>query len=138
MKKSVVIIIAVIYGLSIIFVTLFGLKHKSFNEVIYTNKIEIIEENADTLSSGLKYISLQPDDDGNCQYQLKWVVTPDNATNKAVTFNYDKSNPNISVDENGLVTFTNIKKHGSITVTITSTDGTGVSDTIQIICYNNK
>ena len=43
MKKSVVIIIGVIYGLSIVAVTLFGLKHKTFNEVIYVSQVEIVE-----------------------------------------------------------------------------------------------
>ena len=46
MKKSVVIIIALIYVLSVITVTLFGLQHKSFNEIIYVSQVEIIEPNA--------------------------------------------------------------------------------------------
>ena len=131
MKKSVVIIIGVIYGLSIICVTLFGLKHKSFNEIIYVSQVEIIEENANIRQSdGTKYIVLSPDDNGVRQYQLVWVVSPDNANDTSVTIDYDKQKKNVSIDENGLVTFT---APGSVDVTITSCDGTQASDTIKII-----
>ena len=130
MKKSVVIIIGVIYGLSIVAVTLFGLKHKTFNEVIYVSQVEIIEENAQYTSTGSKVVILSPDENGNRQYQLVWVVTPDNATNGEVTFNYDKQTSFVSVDENGLVTFTS---KGTIDITVTSADGTQQSDTIKII-----
>ena len=137
MKKSVVIIIGVIYALSIVFVTLFGLKHNSFNEIIYVSQVEIIEENASYSSNGTKYLMLTPDENGVCQYQLVWTVSPDNATNSNVTFNYDKQKNYVSVDENGLVTFTS---QGAVIVTITAADGTSNSDTIQLICYkaNNK
>lgn len=130
MKKSVVIIIGVIYGLSIILVTLFGLKHKTFNEIIYVSQVEIIEEKASYSGDGTKYIVLYPDDEGNRQYQLNWVVSPENATNDKVTFNYDKQKSHVSVDENGLVTFT---AKGSIDITITAADGTSQSDTIKIV-----
>ena len=133
MKKSVVIIIGVIYGLSIVIVTLFGLKHKSFNEIIYVSQVTIVEENASFYpASGMKYIILSPDESGGCQYQLKWAVSPDNATNQSVTFDYDKEKSFVTVDENGLVTFT---RQGEITITITAADGTSQSDSIQIICY---
>ena len=135
MKKSVVIIIAMIYGLSIIAVTLFGIKHKTFNEIIYVQQIEIIEENASFRQDGTKYIMLSDDENGKCEYQLKWKVTPENPTNAAVTFNYDKQKTYVTVDENGLVTFTDM---GSITITITATDGTSVSDSIQLIYYKVK
>lgn len=121
-----------IYGLSIIAVTLFGIKHKTFNEIIYVQKIEIIEENASFYQDGTKYILIRPDENGCGQYQLVWQVTPDNVTNAAVTFDYDTQKSYVSVDENGLVTFTS---PGAVTVSVTAADGTSVSDKIQIICY---
>lgn len=130
MKKSVVISIGIIYALSIFLVTFFGLKHQTFNEIIYVSQVEIIEENARYASSGLKYIVLTPDENGKREYQLKWQVTPDNAHNTDVDFIYDKQNTYVSVDENGLVTFTGPT---AIDVTVTSTDGTSASDTIKII-----
>ncbi|MBO7197046.1 MAG: Ig-like domain-containing protein [Clostridia bacterium] len=132
MKKSVVIIIAMIYGLSIIAVTLFGIKSKTFNEIIYVQQIEIIEENASYKTDGTKYIRITPDENGGGQYQLVWKITPENVTNAAVTFDYDKQKNYVSVDEKGLVTFT---APGAVIITITAADGTSISDSIQIICY---
>ncbi|MBR4836252.1 MAG: Ig-like domain-containing protein [Clostridia bacterium] len=132
MKKSVVIIIGLIYGLSIIAVTLFGLKHKTFNEIVYVSQVEIIEDNASYKQDGSKYLMLTPDENGNCQYQLVWTVSPDNATNQQVTFNYDKQQSFVTVDENGLVSFTG---QGAITISIIAADGTSQSDKIQLINY---
>ena len=135
MKKSVVITIGVIYGLSIVFVTLFGLKHQSFNEIVYVSQVTIVEDNASYYPSGAKYIMLTEGENGTAQYQIVWRVSPDDATNSAVTFDYDKENTCATVDENGLVTFT---KQGAIAVTVTATDGTSQSDTIQIIWYQKN
>ncbi len=130
MKKSVVISIGIIYALSIFLVTFFGLRHKSFNEIIYVSQVEIIEPNASFTSDGTKYIVLSPDANGKREYQLVWTVIPDNVTNPRVTFDYDKQKSNVSVDENGLVTFTS---KGSVDVSVTAADGTSQSDTIKII-----
>ena len=130
MKKSVVIIIGVIYGLSIVLVTLFGLRAQTFNDIVYVNQVEIVEELASFRSDGLKYIMLSPDENGERKYQIVWKVTPDNATNSAVTFDYDKTKPNVTVDENGLVTF---NSSGAVIVTVTAKDGTSKSDSIMII-----
>lgn len=132
MKKSVVIIIGLIYGLSIIAVTLFGLKHKTFNEIVYVSQVEIIEDNASYKQDGSKYLMLTPDENGYCKYQLVWTVSPDNATNQQVTFNYDKQQSFVTVDENGLVSFTG---QGAITISIVASDGTSQSDKIQLINY---
>lgn len=130
MKKSVVISIGIIYALSIFLVTFFGLKHQSFNEIIYVSQVEIIEENASYTSSGVKYIVLSPDENGNRQYQIKWKVTPEDAHNVKVDFVYDTQKKHVNVDENGLVTFTS---SGSVDVKVVATDGTTISDTIKII-----
>lgn len=130
MKKSVIIIIGVIYGLSIVMVTLFGLKHKVFNEIVYVSQVEIVDEFANYTENGTKYVVLFPDEEGKREYQLKWNVSPDNATSKRVMFSYDKQKDFVSVDENGLVTFTS---SGAITVTVMAQDGSSQSDSIQII-----
>ena len=129
MKKSVVIIIGVIYALSIVIVTLFGLNFQTFNTITYVTQVDIIDENANSNSDGMKYVSLSPDEEGKREYQLAWKVTPDNATNKSVSFDYDTSKAFVSIDENGLVTFA---EPGVITVTVKATDGTSCSDKIKI------
>lgn len=133
MKKSVVISIGIIYALSIFLVTFFGLKHQTFNEIIYISQVEIIEDKATYLEDGTKFLLLTDSKDGVYQYQLKWVVTPENATNGAVTFIYDKQKTNVTVDEKGLVTFTSKGYPDSVTITIRSTDGTKQSDSISLM-----
>ena len=130
MKKSVVISIGIIYALSIFLVTFFGLKHQTFNEIIYVSQVEIIEENASFTADGTKYIVLSPNAEGKREYQLVWKVTPDDAHNADVDITYDTQNTNVSVSEDGLVTFTS---KGSVKVSVISTDGTRQSDTITII-----
>jgi hypothetical protein len=130
MKKSVIISIALIYAVSIFLVTFFGLKHKTFNEIIYVSQVEIIEENASYTASGTKYILLSPDENGKREYQIVWKVTPEDANNTKVDFVYDTQKSHVSVDKNGLVTFTS---PGAVDVTVMATDGTTISDTIKII-----
>ena len=133
MKKSVVITIGVIYALSIVLVTLFGLQHKSFNEIVYVSQVEIIEPKASYRPDGTKYLFLTTDENGNCQYQLNWKVTPDNVTNPDVSFVYDKQKTNISIDENGLISFTSLGYTDTVTVSVVAKDGTSQSDTIMLI-----
>lgn len=121
MKKSVVILITIIYIASIALVSFFGLQFKVFNEIIYSNKIEIINEDIQiNPNDGKPYAMAQKGEDGVWRYQLKWRVYPDDVTNNAVTFSYDNQNNTVSVDENGVVTFT---KKGVVTIEILPQDG---------------
>lgn len=121
MKKSVVILITIIYIASIALVSFFGLQFKVFNEIIYSNKIEIINEDIQiNPNDGKPFAMAQKGEDGVWRYQLKWRVYPDDVTNNAVTFSYDNQNNTVSVDENGVVTFT---KKGVVTIEILPQDG---------------
>lgn len=126
MKKSVVILIALIYISSVALVSFFGLQHKTFNEIIYVEKIEILNENYKLDQNGEKYITIR----GENKLQIDWRVYPDNATNKEVDFVYDTTNTKFTVDENGVVTCSTGK--GAITVQIVAKDGTGIKDKIKI------
>ena len=130
MKKSVVILIAIIYIASIALVSFFGLQFKVFNEIIYSNKIEIINEDIQiNPNDGKPYAMAQKGEDGVWRYQLKWRVYPDDVTNNAVTFSYDNQNNTVSIDENGVVTFT---KKGVVTIEILPQDGSNVSASLTI------
>ena len=135
MKKSVVITIAIIYALSIMLVTFFGLKHKSFNEIVYVSQVEIIEEKASYLQNGSKYLILTDKVDDVYTYQLNWAVYPDNANNSDVSFIYTPQS-NFTIDENGLVKFTYLGYADSVEVTVRSNDGTKQSDKITLIIMN--
>ena len=129
MKKSVIIIIAIIFVVSIALVNFLGVNPKVFNEVVYVSEISFVDENIKIGEEGDKYIRLSPDENGERKYQIQYLIGPENASNKEVRFAYDGKNGLASIDENGLVTFT---KKGSIIVTITPADGSNCSDTLTI------
>lgn len=130
MKKSVVILIGIIYIASIALVSFFGLQFKTFNEIVYTGSIEILNEDIKTdPTTGEKYVVIRPDANGERRYQILYRVHPDNATNQAVSFVYDKQISSVSIDENGVVTFMG---KGVIEVQIISKDGSGASATLKI------
>lgn len=120
MKKSVVILIAIIYIASIALVSFFGLQFKVFDEVVYTNKIELLNEDIKINKNGEPYALAEKGEDGVWRYQLEYRVYPDNATNSAVIYSYDNLNNTVSVDENGVITFT---KKGVVTIEILPKDG---------------
>lgn len=132
MKKSVVILIALIYVTSIAAVSFFGLQFKIFDEVISVERIEILGAQDGGEGVG-NYVIITPNAEGEYKYQIDYRVYPDNATNNKVDFATD---PNItiknySVDENGVVT---IDKPGVMaTIFVVATDGSHVETTIKII-----
>ena len=132
MKKSVVILIALIFIASVVCVSFFGLQFKTFEEIVYVSSIELLDENLKTNDQGEKYVVIYPDENGDRKYQIKYRVHPDNATDDGVIFAYDEENTFATVDENGLVTFT---KKGAITVQIIAKDGSAKTS-INIICKN--
>ena len=132
MKKSVVILIALIFIASVVSVSFFGLKFKTFNEIVYVSSIELLDENLKTNDQGEKYVVIYPDDKGERKYEIKYRVHPDNATEDGVIFAYDEENAFATVDENGVVTF---KKKGAITVQLIAKDGSAKTS-ITVICKN--
>jgi hypothetical protein len=129
MKKSVVILIALIFIASVVSVSFFGLKFKTFDEIVYVESIELLDENLKVDDQGVKYVVIRPDENGERKYQIKYRVHPDNATEDGVTFAYDEQNTSVTVDETGVVTFA---KKGVVTVQIIAKDGSAKTS-IKII-----
>ena len=131
MKKSVIILLAVIYVLAIVAVGTLGLKGKSYDETVYVEKVTCTNEDIKVDSSGNKYavIHYVADDEDPTTYYLEWKVTPDNATNKNVEFKYDEDSTVAYVLGYGAVVF---NKKGVITVQICSTDGKAVCEKVKI------
>lgn len=129
MKKSVVILIALIFIASVVSVSFFGLKFKTFDEIVYVESIELLDENLKVDDQGVKYVVIRPDENGERRYQIKYRVHPDNATENGVTFAYDEQNTSVTVDETGVVTFA---KKGVVTVQIIAKDGSAKTS-IKII-----
>ena len=131
MKKSVVILIGIIYIASIALVSFFGLQAKVYNEKVYAERVEIINENVTVdEQTGELIIYHFLSRDGNT-LQLYYRVYPDNTTNSKVSFQYDTQKTYVSINnDTGVVTFT---ESGTITVTVRATDGSGASAKVKII-----
>ena len=91
MKKSVVIIIALIYIASIALVSFFGLQFKVFEEVIPVERIEIINDGQKYSESQGDYIVIRPNEKGELRLKIDYRVYPENASNTKVDFAYDCS-----------------------------------------------
>ena len=140
MKKSVIFLIGVIYILSIVVVSFFGMQPGIDQFQVYMTDIEIT--NYTTIINDEKYISLAYDEiEGITRVDLEYSYAPDNASypdrvRYSITGNtYKDSDGNIvtfaTVSSTGSVEFL---EPGMVTVTITATDGSKVSDSVKIIC----
>lgn len=130
MKKSVVILIGIIYVASIALVSFFGLKFKVFDQIIPVERIEILNEGLKENDMWGKYAIVNPDENGDRRYQIKWRVYPDDASDNSVDFSYDLQNTVATIDEMGVVTFS---KPGMIKITLIPKDGSDTSAVITII-----
>lgn len=129
MKKSVIILIGVIYFAAIAMVSFFGLmpeiyvtEQKMESVTIFGDDIVISSE------TGNKYVIIYPNEDGVWEYQLQYTISPDNTSNTVVDFIFE-ADPSVSVSSTGLVTMT---EFGSTIIKIMATDGSGASDTVTI------
>ena len=130
MKKSVIVLIALIYVASIALVSFFGLQFKVFEEVIPVERIEITNPDQKYDPRMGDYYVLHPNANGEWKYQIDYHVYPENASNVEVDFAYEEV-PYASVDEYGVVTFT--KPNTSLKIRVIATDGSNAEDTILII-----
>ena len=129
MKKTVVIIIALIYVASVALVSFFGLQFKVFEEVIPVERVEITNAGQKFHESQGDYIVVKPNESGERRIKLDYHVYPENATNQSVDFAYEQVDY-ATVDDYGVVTFTG---PGVLKVRVIATDGSNAEDTLVII-----
>ena len=139
MKKSSIILIAIVYVASIVLISVFGLRSVVYNEVIPVKKIECINENVNGItvgetSTGIKTIVVNFSQSSNKTLTLEWRVLPDNATNKNVQFIYDSNSAfEFLTDENGKeIGQIQFKKSVITSVKIMAEDGSKVFTEIRI------
>ena len=132
MKKSVIILIALIYITSVALVSFFGLQFKVFEEVIPVERVEITNKVDDHNDTWGDYVVItQPNEKGEVRYQINYRVYPENATNTDVRFSYQATPEGCAtIDEFGVVSFSSI---GMIKVFVITTDGGDAQDTLTII-----
>lgn len=137
MKKSVVVLIGIIYIASIFVVGFFGMQIKAFDTIIYISDIECSNENVIANPDGSKKIRFDYKPDGDKMDNtliITYNVYPKDSTLKgvdAVRLAYDP-NPKLAEVDGLKITFLG---KGALTVYLKSLDGSNVIETIKIISY---
>jgi hypothetical protein len=113
MKKSVIIIIALIYVAAIALVSFIGLNSKTYNDIVYVEKIEVAADHEIELYHGedIIYLLNEFKSDGTRTVQLNCKVTPDNASNPKINYVLETDNTWATVDETGRITITEAGTH---------------------------
>ncbi len=133
MKKSVILLIGIIYVASIVFIGFFGMKVTAYNPTVYVTNVLCINDDASDTGDGYKVIicsynaSLTPEEN---VYQILWKVMPEESTNKKVNFIYDTNSKVGTVDKLGRVW---LKKSGVLTITIQSESNESATDKVRLI-----
>ena len=102
MKKSVVILIGVIYFAAVTLVSFFGLQFQIFKQDVDVTSVEILNED---IKNG--QVTIYLDKDGKAVYDVEYQVLPPEATNKNVRFvltNFGEMQSG-SIDANGRIVF---------------------------------
>ena len=149
MKKSVIILIAVIYVAAIAIVSFFGMDFEMFEQVIYVEEVKLKNEGLDFSNKSTpewkkwntKIYPLDSYvDDGQIvfefAYQLEVEVLPKDATDKTVKYTVSSVKDGVTVDitPDGLVTITS-KSNTSVTILITPNDGSNTMTSITFLCF---
>ena len=141
MKKSVVILILVIYLVSVALVSFFGLQFKVFEEVVYVESVELLNEGllVPEFEADFDYYALvAPNEQGELRYQIKYRVHPDNATDQRVDFVLENASGDgevtgVSVDANGVV---KMEKVGTaVIVSVVAKNGSGEKASASIALF---
>ncbi len=108
MKKSVVIVIALIYVAAIALVSFIGLNPKIYNQNVYVEGITISSDRIIEKYQGEDaiYFINEFKADGTRTVKLDCEVKPDDATNKKINYVLEKNTTFATVDENGCITIT--------------------------------
>ncbi len=140
MKKSVIFLIGVIYLISVIVVTFFGLQISVDQFQVYMTSISIT--NYDQIVGQNKYLTLQFNEtEGYSSVIIEYSYTPTNASypdgvsfsliNNTYTNEDGTTGYYAQVSQTGEVIFFSPR---TVRLTITTTDGSKLSDTVTIVC----
>lgn len=134
MKKSVVILIALIYAASIVLVGYLGLKAKTYNDVYPVERLEILNEYIESPGTGDKYIVFNHRDGEDPTLQFECRVLPENATDKKIIYKLEGDVTIATISEDGLLTFfvDQILGPSSVTVHIYANQNTAVEEEITV------
>ncbi len=134
MKKSVVILITLIYAASIVLVGYLGLKAKTYNDVFPVERIEILTEYDEFPDTGDKYIVFNHENGDDPTLQLECRALPDNATDKKIIYKLASDCNIATISEDGLLTFLTdkIDTVSSLTVYIYANQNPAIQEEIIV------
>lgn len=138
MKKSVVMLILVIYVASVAVIGVFGMKSVLYDEKIYIEKITCINEEAkdveetiDGRTVTIQRVIIDYKESEETTFWIQWRVFPEDASFRRVEF--VSGNENVAtVDGQGIVRF--IKK-GTVTIYINALDGSKIQGIVNITAW---
>ena len=127
-KKIVVIVVIVECVLAVLMVSLLGAAIENAHKETKATAVYFTDADYVKLLDG-RIIDVDLSH-GEIGYQLYYVVSPDNTTDKTVVF--ESSEPEaVIVSPTGYVTF--IDPEVTVTITITVADGSNCSDTVTLV-----
>ena len=128
-KKWIVLIEILTCVVGVVIVSIFGLLPEFTNDTVYTESVAFTCDYTLT-EDGRKLVTLERPLDNNPKvFPLEWEVTPENATDKSVTF--ISSDPSVAtVSETGFVQF--LRMQGIVRITVQTNDDAKRTDTIYI------
>lgn len=131
MKKSVVLLIGLVYIISVVVVGVVGIKLHIYDETIYVMDIEcsirgMEPKQVDFNYQGwhYDYYYVAYDCEPNVMFEVHSNVIPSNATNDHVRY-YINENENVTLktNEDSNIAFLTFKEEGSIDIHVSPTDG---------------
>ncbi len=140
MRKSVLFLILVIYLISVVVVTFFGMKARMDQFQIYMNRIEITS--FDQKVGDDKYLIVKYNEtEGYTSLFIEYEYGPTEATFPE-KIKFTLSNNTYVDDDGNTQYYATISQMGELTffkkkavkVTLTTTDGSKLSDTVTVIC----
>lgn len=133
MKKSVIVVIVSIFIASIVLISFYGIKIKSYNEQIYADEIEILNEEFNENTNAIVLLKNKNWTHIPFEYQIDLHVKPNSATNKSVSYTIDENPEYYTIDNKGLLT---IKSETTFKVIIRTLDGSRLKKEVQFDILN--
>ena len=145
MKKSVILILIAVYVISIGIVGTIGLNVRVYAPNVKPTSIEITKLTyKDTTleckpnDKGLKFFKQIKTTDDSLTFELRYIIGPDDATDKTVIYSFDPENINVKV-ENGMITITRptnvpdgVPADVTALIILTPKENASISDTVQV------
>lgn len=143
MKKSVFFIIGIVYLMSVVVVTFFGMKINIDQFTKLLTKIEIT--NYSEIIGNTKYIFFDFDELRENTVKIEYTYAPENAdypdkVSFYISENPDNIKPSANQENPSMLPFMNMNEvvftaPGTATIVVRAQDGSGCSDMVTVICF---